>query len=149
MNHDGVSVTAFMVLVAFALERVTTAVLFLISFGGKGRRFLLGSPDDKPGDAERRYKLTYFLCAGALAMLVVIAGPAVRVLTSLGMNSPALLDIAVTWLVLIAGADRIGDLVGGKRGAGSFAEKPAKPVQIEGTVTLLEEHQRPQKQAAA
>jgi hypothetical protein len=32
MRHDGISVTAMLALAAFAVERVTTGILFLLSF---------------------------------------------------------------------------------------------------------------------
>jgi hypothetical protein len=144
MNHDGVSVTALMVLVAFAVERVTKGILFLLTPVKAWQRFLSGPPsiDDRAREAERRQKLAYFAFAGILALIVVLASPKMRVLYALDMNAPMLLDAGLTWLVLVAGADRIGDLVQDKRGA--VVEKPPKPLQVEGTLILKEDRAKSQ-----
>ncbi len=139
MNHDGVSVTALMVLVAFAIERVTTAVLFLLSCNRRWRRLLAGSsvPAQDPGAFERHQKIFYFFLAGAFAIAVVLLSARVRVLSALDVDAPAVLDVCLTWLVLVAGADRISELVG-KPDAGA-AEPASKPLVVEGTLTLKED----------
>jgi len=140
MKHDAVSVTAMLVLAAFALERVTTGVLFLLSFYGPWKaRFpepARVADADASSDAERRNRLAYFTLAGSMALLVVLLSPEIRVLYAMDMTAPAILDVGLTWLVLVAGSDRIGDLVQDRRiGA---VEKPPKPIQIEGRVTLVD-----------
>ncbi len=146
MNHDGVSVTALMVLLAFAVERVTTGVLFLLNWSEGWRRFLSGKPTIAQKVSEQqRYKLAYFILAGILAMLVVLTSPKMLVLSALDTNAPPLLDIGLTWLILVAGADRIGALLPDKSGDAAVA--PAKPVQVEGTLTLREERTKSQNAA--
>jgi hypothetical protein len=140
MKHDAVSVTAMLVLAAFALERVTTAVLFLLSFYGpwekRFREPARIADGDARSNAERRTRLAYFTIAGSMALLVVLLSPEIRVLYAMDMTAPAILDIGLTWLVLVAGSDRIGELVQDRRiGA---VEKPSKPIQIEGRVTLVD-----------
>jgi hypothetical protein len=133
-----------MVLVAFAVERVTSGVLFLLSFHKGWRRLLGGLPsiDQKPASEERRYKLAYFALASIFALFVLLASRSIRVLSALGMGKNEALDIGLTLLVLVAGSDRIGDLVQEKRG--SPAEKPSKPVQIEGTLTIKDDRTKHQ-----
>jgi hypothetical protein len=140
MKHDAVSVVAMLVLAAFALERVTTGVFFLLSFYGPWKeRFPEPASVADAGarsDAERRSRLSYFGLAGSMALLMVLLSPEIRVLHAMDMTAPALLDIGLTWLVLVAGSDRIGDLVK-DRGIGA-AERPPRPIQIEGSVTLVD-----------
>jgi hypothetical protein len=140
MRHDGVSVTAMLALAAFAVERVTTGILFVLSFW---RPWQAKFPDPETlGDAgkivaaRRKNKLPYFILASVLVLLVVGLSPQIRVLTALNMDAPWQLDVALTCLVLVAGSDRIGELV--KGGAGASVEKAAQPVEIVGRVQLVE-----------
>jgi hypothetical protein len=139
MRHDGVSVTAMLALAAFAVERVTTGILFLLSFWGLWRA-QFPDPDaltdpEKIARARRKSKLAYFVLAGAL-VLVVARSPEIRILHALNLEGPALLDIALTCLVLVAGSDRIGEFLKGEGGSG--VEKASKPVEIVGRVQLIE-----------
>ena len=135
MQHDGVTATALMVLAAFAVERVTTGILFLLSFFAKWRTWLNGAT---PADADRRQKLAYFALAGTLVLIVVTLRSELRVLTVLNIESPEpLVDIALTWLVMVAGSDRIGTLI--KGAPASAPEKVSKPVEIKGSVRLVKD----------
>lgn len=140
MRHDGVSVTAMMALAAFAVERVTTGILFLLSFW---TRWQAEFPDPntladegKSLQAKRKNKLAYFILAGALVFLVVFWSPEIRILNALSLEAPQVLDIALTCLVLVAGSDRIGDFL--KGGGGVGAETSSKPIEIAGRVQLVE-----------
>jgi hypothetical protein len=140
MRHDGVSVTAMMALAAFAVERVTTGILFLLSCWAPWRAEYpdpasLTDPE-KSARAKRKSKLSYFVLAGALVLLVVMRSPEIRILHALDLQASSPLDIALTCLVLIAGSDRIGDFLKGDGGGG--AEKASKPVEIVGRVQLIE-----------
>lgn len=139
MDHDGVSVTALMVLVAFAIERGTSGTLFLLSLRKTWRKFIAGSSETREGaeDAQRRYKLIYFCLAGTIALIAVIFSPKLRALHAMGMYAPEPIDIMLTWLVLVAGADRIGELV--QSDHGPAAEKSTTPIKVEGTLTLKED----------
>lgn len=140
MRHDGVSVTAMMALAAFAVERVTTGILFLLSCWGAWRAEY-PDPDtltdpEKIARAKRKGKLAYFVLAGALVFLVVKLSPEIRILHALDLNAPSPLDIGLTCLVLVAGSDRIGEFLKGE--GGGAAEKSSKPVEIVGRVQLIE-----------
>jgi len=141
MRHDGVSVTAMMALAAFAVERVTTGILFLLSFWGLWRAEY-PDPDtltdpEKIARAKRKNKLAYFVLAGALVFVVVKWSPEIRMLHALDLTAPTPLDIALTCLVLVAGSDRIGDFLKGAGGGGEV-EKASKPVEIVGRLQLIE-----------
>ena len=140
MRHDGVSVTAMMALAAFAVERVTTGILFLLSCWTLWRQEYpdpesLTNPD-QIARAKRKSKLAYFVLAGALVLVVVTRSPEIRILHALNLEASSMLDIALTCLVLIAGSDRIGDFLKGEGSGG--AEKASKPVEIVGRVQLIE-----------
>ncbi|HEY7617072.1 MAG TPA: hypothetical protein VH744_09735 [Terriglobales bacterium] len=137
MKHDGVTVTALIALAAFAIERVTTGLLFLLSFW-RTWQALFSCPGE-PGKAEKRSKLAYFVLAGALVLLVVLIVPEIRVLNVLNIQAPEILDVALTWLVLVGGSDRIGELVKGRSAAAP--EKPSKPIEIKGSVRLVEDRE--------
>jgi hypothetical protein len=53
----------------------------------------------------------------------------------MGVTNQPVLDAAATWLVLVAGSDRLREIMGDGN-AGSI-EKTSAPVRIEGTVTLI------------
>jgi hypothetical protein len=140
MRHDGVSVTAMLALAAFAVERVTTGILFLLSFW-KPWQASFPDPDDpddpgKSARARRKHKVAYFVLAGALVLVVVGLSPQIRILNALDMQAPPVLDVGLTCLVLVAGSDRIGEFLKGDGGAS--VEKSSKPVEIVGRVQLID-----------
>jgi len=133
MQHDGVTAVALMTLAAFAVERVTSGFMFLLSFSGGWRRWL-GGPNN--GEVEKRQKLVYFVLAGTLVLIVLLISPEMRVLTVLNIPAATGLDIGLTWLVLVAGSDRVGQLV---KGGSAVPAASSKPVEIKGTLRLLED----------
>src|ERR1051325_8569536 len=95
---------SFVLLASFAIERIVATAKF----------FLDGSPapaEDK--GAERRRKILLFALGGAIGVDIVFFGR-LRVLETLKEGSaPALFDAMLSWLVLVAGADRIREVLGG------------------------------------
>ena len=145
MKHDGISVTAIIVLAAFAIDRGTAGMLALLSFL-PGWRASFPDPEtcqepSKRAGAARRNQLMRFVLASVLAILSLSLIPDLRVLEALGMQSPGgILDFVLTWLILVAGSDRLNALVGS---GGGDEPKPAAPpansFQIVGDVRILEE----------
>jgi hypothetical protein len=133
MKHDGVTATALMVLAAFAVERVTNGLLFLLSLSPKWRGLLAGN--SKSDESEKRSKLVYFAFAGAFVLIVLMVTPEIRILNVLNIESSDLIDIGLTWLLMVAGSDRIGELV--KGGSSGTPEKSTSPIEIKGSVRLL------------
>ena len=134
MKHDAFSVTAVLLFVAFAVERVTSGLLFLLSFSKRWN----SSFNAAGGAAQvRRGKLAYYILAGTLVLIVLIFGQELRALRALDVNAWGGIDFFLTWLLLVAGADRIADIMGADSGA-EPAAGVSKPLQIEGEVTLLD-----------
>jgi hypothetical protein len=130
MNDTG-RLIAIVLIASFAIERLVAAVGFFID------------RDALPPSA-RKQKVVLFFVAGAIGA-VVIALTKIRLLSAVQIGEPSdALDYFVTWLVLVGGADRIREFIGGSGGGGS--QKPAPqvpPIQIvitdrDGKVTVTD-----------
>ncbi|MBI3472041.1 MAG: hypothetical protein HY013_11855 [Candidatus Solibacter usitatus] len=126
-QFDGVSAIALILIASFAIDRVVTAVLFLLAWVG-------WAPD--PAVDERKYKLIYFLLGGVLGIFVLAHFGQVRVLTALGITIDTYLDTGLTGIVLVGGADRIAGLLK-VPGAAPQKEEP-QPMVITGKLVLEE-----------
>ena len=137
MKLDGVTAIALILIASFAIDRIVTAALFLLSFVIP---WLDPGSVESPGArarAEKLYKLVYVTIAGVLAVGVVAQYGGVRLLSALGMASDPLLDTFLTGIVLVGGSDRIAALL--KLPGAPDAERAAPPpIQITGKLTLEE-----------
>jgi hypothetical protein len=130
MNDTG-RLIAIVLIASFAIERLVAAVGFLLD------------RDALPPRA-RKQKIVLFFVAGAIAAVVIWA-TGIRLLMRAQIPSPIRgLDFFVTWLVLVGGADRIREFIGGS-GGGSSEKSAAQipPIQIviadrDGEVTVKE-----------
>ena len=130
MNETG-RLIAIVLIASFAIERLVAAVGFLID------------RDALPPKA-RNQKIVLFFVAGVIAAVVIwVTG--IRLLMSAHIPSPIHgLDFFVTWLVLVGGADRIREFIGGSGGGSSQkASAQIPPIQIviadrDGEVTVKE-----------
>lgn len=147
MKIDGVSAIAVILILSFAINRIATGLLFLVSFVKPWARFLpdpvLQTNEGLRMKAERRRKLVYFVLAGILAMGVFAGYGTVRILSVSGFPSiNPILDVILTGLILVAGSDRIAELLKTPATAGvalATAEAPTtRPIEITGTLTLVE-----------
>ena len=141
MKHDGVSVTAVIVLAAFVIERGTAALLFMLSFSKKWRAAF---PDPgiyqeaaQAAAAERRSKLIWFVIASALVIITLSRFPEMLVLQALGIPATYSLDFALSWLILLAGSDRAAALLGNDAGESESAS--LNTYQVGGEVTVVED----------
>jgi TctA family transporter len=124
---DGVSAIAMILIGSFAIDRIVTALLFLLSF-------VRLAPE--AAVHERRYKLIYYCLAGVLGIVVLGYYGQVRVLTALGIRIEPLIDTLLTGIVLVGGADRIAELLKAP-GAEPRKEEP-QPIEITGKLVLEE-----------
>ena len=131
---DPVTLLAAIAIAAFAIDRTVTALLFLSSYVWRSADPALVSPDARV-QAERSYKLAYFVLACALALAVYFYGK-LSVFSVLGFPHNPALDAFITMLVLVGGSDRISALLK-VPDAGKTSKPPAEPIQITGTVTLV------------
>ncbi|UWZ84696.1 hypothetical protein [Occallatibacter riparius] len=140
MTHDAVSVTAMLLLAAFGVERISRGLLFLLeSF--KAWRTKFPDPaslkDQEVQDAAaRRQKWASFTVCGLLSLILIYFGKDLRVLAAMGVQNQPVLDAMVTWLVLVAGCDRLKDILGDGPAAAPD-ESSGPPVQVAGTITLV------------
>lgn len=109
MNHDGVATATALLLAAFAVERVASAVTFVLS-RPKGENATQAQLD------TWNHKLQYFIVAGIVAIFILALAKNVRVMTMLGLidDKPDFfdnaLDAALTFMVLVGGAERLSSL---------------------------------------
>jgi hypothetical protein len=132
---DGVSALAAILIASFAIDRVTTGILALLSWLRGRRRH---EPDVPGATTAGGQRMPYFVIAGVLGAVVLGGFGDVRVLAALGFVSVnPYLDALITGLVLMVGADRASDLL--QRfdvpGAGG-SKKPAAPIEVTGKLVL-------------
>jgi hypothetical protein len=106
-------------LAAFVIERISAVIDFLVH---------------TPRGPERNKKIYNFLIVAVLGAVAVWLAH-IRVLTRLNNQISPWIDYPMSWLILVAGADRIRDFVGaGGGGGGSAPKTPEKskvpPIQL-------------------
>lgn len=130
MKIDGVTAVALVLIASFAIDRIVTAVLFLATLA----RILHEPP---PGDAraQQMHKLVYFVLAGILGVVVLAFFGHVRILQAIGLQDVnAAVDVIVTGLLLMGGAERLSGLI--QTGAAEKSEPKPVPVVVTGTLTI-------------
>lgn len=132
---DPVTMVAAIVIAAFAIDRTVTAVLFLLSF-----RWKWADPGSVEAtvrtQAEKSYKLIYFVLACILALVVFVFGN-LSIFSALGFPPHRLADAFLTTLVLVAGSDRVAAQLKVPDAGGGASKAADEPIQISGTVTLV------------
>jgi hypothetical protein len=145
------SVLAFIMVLAFAADRVAKSVMFCLAFvPAWHRRF----PDPELIENKvvrqrmrNRYLLAYTVIVGAIAAAAVLTFPDLRILDKLtGETTDAVIDIVVTVLVLMGGSDLLGRIVQvsgiGDMGAAAASGETSprnKPVEVVGRLVLENE----------
>jgi hypothetical protein len=132
MNHDGISVTAMLLLAAFAVDRLASAATFLL--------FRPTGEEENAKQREKRdwnCKVLYFAVASVIALVIMIASDKIRLLEAMGMLKDQVtgwdqwVDRGLTFLVLVGGAEKISNLLGSP-----IAPAREEPAQLEGTVIM-------------
>jgi len=156
---DPMRAIGIILVVSFLLDRIVEGLFFLLDFSPAWRQFLpdpnLIDDSEEKAHAARKRKVVYSLCVGFFGTVVIAWYLNIRVLGMTNMIPPdpkqdifqphALLDIILTGLIFVAGADRIAEalkLLGGpsadKQSAGPSA---AQPIEITGKLVLEREGQ--------
>jgi hypothetical protein len=132
---DPVTMVAAIAIGAFAIDRTVTACLFLLSF-----RWKWADPSSVDGpfraQAEKSYKLIYFVMASILGLAVYVYGN-LSIFSALGFPPHRLADAFLTTLVLVAGSDRVAALLKVPDAGGAAPKTADEPIHISGTVTLV------------
>jgi hypothetical protein len=152
MKIDGISALAVILIASFAIDRIVTGLLFLLSFLGRWERAF---PDPATvndismrGRAEKKQKLAYFIFAALLGVVVCWYGK-LRIFFALGFaDTPQVFDILATALTLTAGSDRIAALLN-VPGAGEGGKTSTRPVEITGKLVLENATEKNPAQGAA
>ncbi len=140
MQIDGVSAIAIILIASFAIDRIVNGLLFLLSLFKPWRKWF---PDPntimEPGEranAKRKQTVLYFILAGILGIVVLAWYGEIRIFKAvLGRDINPILDTIVTGLTLVAGADRIAEIM--KLPGAPGKEKPSsRPVEITGKLVL-------------
>lgn len=136
---EGVSVVAFVLLLSFAIDRVVTGILFVLSWF-EWWRHLCPDPAEvtEPREvaaAERAQKTAYFALAAAFSLLLLqVVGSGL--LSRLGMQAGKL-DFFLSALIVMGGAERVSAFSNSLQPAGgTVVSEP--PLKITGTLTLEE-----------
>jgi hypothetical protein len=149
MRLDGVSTVTAIGVASFAIDRIVTAAIFLLSMTGIVTE--PGTAATQPA-AERRSKLLYYLLSSALVALFLWSYPEVGILSTLGFVPAAsasetpvrgLMDTFLTFIVLVGGADRISAFM--KPGKETPEKARPEPLEVTGRLILEE----PDKKKAA
>ena len=118
---DTARLIAFILLAAFAIERVVATAKY----------FLDGWEPTRDKRRKRLRQVLLFGLAGAVALAIVDFGN-IRIVQYLQQHPPQLLDYWLTWLVVVAGADRARSFLQKEGGAAEAAESTPKvpPIKI-------------------
>ncbi|HEY4642261.1 MAG TPA: hypothetical protein VII75_13025 [Thermoanaerobaculia bacterium] len=132
--QDTTQLIAIILLAAFGIERVVAAA-----------KFALQPVSQEDGSAQKRRELLLFALAASIALAVVDFG-GIRIIQRLqSTNTPSGVDYWLTWLVVLAGSNRIHEFL---PSTGIVAPKvqaaPAVP-----PVTFLIEEGKPVQRVAA
>ena len=113
---------AIILLASFAIERITASCAWGFD---TTRLFVRRKPEEEALRGKEARRIALLVLAGGIAAAVVVIAD-LRILRVLNLTTAsAAIDLALTWLVLFAGADRVGDFLKGAGGDGGA--KPATP----------------------
>ena len=123
---------ATMLLCAFVIDRIIASVMFVASY------IEVKDDETRKGLAKRqqlRQSLLYFFLSGSLALIAMLAIRGLRLDLSAFPNGSIVSPI-LTWLVLVAGADRISAFAGVGSTPAPQAEQETVEVRVVGTLRV-------------
>jgi Na+/H+ antiporter NhaC len=127
---------ATVLLAAFVIDRFIAALMFM------GAYLKLPRAVDEPTRAMRKEperKLIYFFLSGVLSLIVVTSGMIDLTRVKFGVLPPSA-NLAVLWLILVGGADRISQFLG-KSDPPAPPPVPKQQFRVAGTLAM-DEHTR-------
>lgn len=152
MDLGAVNVVVLILFISFAIDRITTGLMFVLSLMPFWHKYFHESTPEanaKNGtDSEKLYRVFYFIIATFLAIIAIMyfnmsvireddSSTHIGVLFALGMKDISLtVDTVVTALVLVASSDFLGRLIE-KSGAYDKTELQGQTIQVKGELTLV------------
>ena len=140
MKIDAVTAVAlFVVIASFAIDRIVSAFLFLLRFARIIPDPAFLKPEPKRKRAEQVNTLVYTLLAGVLGVVVLAYFGDIRLLHAIGFQqiNPKL-DMIVTGLLLMGGAEQIGKILD-LHGTRASEKDESRPIEVTGTLKLESE----------
>jgi len=142
MNIGSGNVVVLVFVVSFAIDRLVTGLLFLLSYETSWNplaRFFRDPRTVEDGlmriKAEKLATLFYFGLSFVFAVVLLAYFGDIRILKALGY--PSSLDLIVTGIVLMGGADVLGKALE-TSGVGGKQSSPPRPIEITGKLILEE-----------
>ncbi len=139
MVQDSATVLTLLAVGAFVIDRVVTALMFLLSFVRLAPVPELAGDEALRVKSLRRHKLMYYVLAAIFAIGILLAFHNIRLLASLGISGQVPgesgLDPLLAFIVLVGGADGFSGLFTSSKGGAESAPQPA-PLIVHGTLTL-------------
>lgn len=139
---DGITAIAAILIASFAIDRLVTGTLFVLSFIKSFNRVFPDPALEQDAvartAAEKKRTLLYFTLAALVALGVVVGYGNVSILAAVGFSTiNPKLDRILTGLVLIGGAERLADILKwGAAGGIQRASAESKPLEITGKLIL-------------
>ena len=144
MEIDPMRAIALILIGSFAVDRIVAGLFFLLSYSSDLRKSLDPSAvkdPEKQAEATRNYRLLYAIFGGYLGTVVMAGYMHIRLFASTDVPGSEfigqypLLDIFLTGLVLLGGADRLGEVLR-MLGSSGAPEKKEAPLEIKGKLIL-------------
>ncbi len=152
MIQDSATTITLLAIGAFAIDRIVTALMFLLSFIHLAPVPELAADDASRVKSARRHRLMYYVIAAVFAIVILVVFHQIRVLASLGVSGlvpgEGALDFLLAFIVLVGGADGFSGLLSSSSAAPKAAPAP-EPISVSGTLTLETPAERAKKAQVA
>lgn len=141
MKIDGISAIVVILIASFAIDRIVTGLLFLLSFIKPWSRVFPAPATTEDTlehvSAEKKQKLIYFVFAGILSGLIVYFG-GVKIFDALGFTGDKyhILDYMITGLILVGGSDRIAAFILKSSETPGVEKSAQRPIEVTGKLIL-------------
>ena len=140
----GIHAAALIVIVSFAIDRISAGVFFLLSMAGVWSTDTPGASAGSPEarGAQDRARLAYYVFAAVLAAAFIFTFK-ISMLAALNIgegwrHQP--LDIAFGILVLMCGSDQVATLLKSPHAGKAPGTRSAeRPIEVTGKLTLVEQ----------
>lgn len=141
------SMIVLVTLASLVIDRLTDAILLLLSFSKRLPDPQLIEDAEQRRAAARTARICAWIVAAALSTAAALAFPSIRIMAALGIEAGGAADAVLTVLTLTGGADFVSSLLKA-RGVPAVARREEKPLEVTGKLILEESEKRSFTQAA-